>query len=107
MPDTAPPELIEWMTERLELINKLARRSKTSNGNSKNDKEWTLTLLENLSEMEAIARRGAHLLTGHALRDGVATATEISKASNVTIATAMSRGGSKLTQEVWNEVYPN
>jgi predicted nucleic acid-binding protein len=101
------PELTAWLEERVTLLEQLIRRAKTAQKRQDDDQRWTLDLIDQLAGVETTARRAVHLLTAHALRHGVATATEVSKVSDITISAVMSRSGSKLSQEVWNEIYPS
>jgi hypothetical protein len=100
-----PTELAEWMEERITLLNKLTRQAKTAQNRQKDDHRWTLDLIDQLAAIETTARRAVHLLTTHALRHKVATATEVSKVSDITITAVMSRSGNSISQSVWNEVY--
>ncbi len=103
---SAPPELTTGMDERITLLEQLTRRAKTAHKRQDDDQRWTLDLIDQLAAIETTARRAVHLLTAHALRHRVATATDVSRVSDITISAVMSRSGSKLSQEVWNEVYP-
>jgi hypothetical protein len=101
-----PVEIAEWMEERLQLLSKEIQNVRTAHNDQDDARRWALALLEELSNIEAVSRRSVHLLTAYALRRRLAGASEIAKVSNVTISTAQNRGGSRLAQEVWNEVYP-
>jgi hypothetical protein len=102
---TAPSaKLINWVKERTVLIEQLTREINETQHRGEDDKSWTLRLLTEFANVEQVARRAVHLLTVHALRDQVANATEVAQASNVTITGAINRAGSKLGQEVWNEL---
>lgn len=103
-----PPELAKWMEERAELLVKTAHRIKTNSDTRHGQPagEWVLQLLDDLAAAETISMRAIHLLTAYALRTGVASQTEVSKATNVTISGAGNRSGSRLARETWQEVWP-
>lgn len=103
-----PPELAKWMEERADLLVKAAHRIK-ANSDTRHGQpagEWLLELLRDLASVETISMRGIHLLTTYALRTGAATQTEVARSSNVTTSAAGNRSGSKLSREVWQEVWP-
>lgn len=108
MKDKTPSELVEWVEERANLLNKLAQKVKKECKELEdvNTKTWLLRLLEDLTAIEKVSKRGVHLLTTYGIRAQVASPTEISKASDITITATSGRVGGKLSQEVWQEVWP-
>lgn len=103
--ESVPPEIVEWIKTRQDLIAKALRRSRYSQA-QEDPKRWTLDLLADLAVIETEARRTVHLLTTYASREDVARPTEVAVASNVTVTTVASRAGSRLAQDVWREVHP-
>lgn len=102
-PQSIPPELNEWVQIRQDLIAKALRKSRYDL-QKEDPKQWCLDLLKEMTHIERVAKRTIYLLTAYAAREHVARASEVAFASDVTISSAMSRGGSKLAQEVWNEL---
>lgn len=106
--ETPPDQLVQWLEERAELLLQAAKRVQAGADPREGEPTgmWLLPLLESLSNAETISKRAIHLLTAYALRQGVATATEVARATDVTVTAAMNRGASKTAREVWNEVWP-
>lgn len=106
--EETPPELAKWVEERAELLVKTARRI-VANSDTRQGQpvvEWLIPLLEDLSAAETIAKRGTHLLSAYALRNGITTQTEVARATNLTVSAAANRAASRLARETWQEVWP-
>ncbi|MEU4843284.1 hypothetical protein [Nocardia testacea] len=103
-----PPELAEWVEKRAELLLANARRIGVESDVRQGQpaREWLLALLDDLAAVESIAKRSVHLLTAYALRTGAASATEVARATDVTVTAATNRGASKIARETWAEVWP-
>lgn len=103
-----PPELAEWVEKRAELLLDAARRIRAASDTRQGQPagEWLLPLLEDLTTAETLSKRSIHLLTAYALRAGAASATEVARATDVTITAATNRGASKIARETWAEVWP-
>jgi hypothetical protein len=103
--ESIPPEIMEWVKARQDVIARALRRSRYNQA-QEDPKRWVLELLTDLSTIETEARRAVHLLTTYASRADVARPTEVAVASHVTVTTVASRAGSRLAQDVWREVQP-
>ncbi|MEV0217740.1 hypothetical protein [Micromonospora sp. NPDC050695] len=101
---SVPKNVASWTAEQVSKLKDLVVEASTISDDAKHDQAtWTLELLAKLSEIEKISRRGIHLLTASALNYEVATATEVAKASGVTVSTVQNRNGGPITREVWKE----
>ncbi|TDB64348.1 hypothetical protein, partial [Micromonospora sp. KC721] len=92
-----PKDLAQWVEQQIRDLTDLVAESKTvSDHDTDHQSQWTLNLLEELSRVETISRRVVHLLTAYALRNRLASATAVAKATGVTITAAQNRNGSGL-----------
>ena len=104
---SVPAELAQWVKQQIHTLNDLVTEAKTvSDHDADHQAQWTLRLLKELSRVEAESRRLVHLLTAYALRTQIASPTAVAKATGITITAAQNRNGSRVAQEVWDEVWP-
>lgn len=104
-PQPTPEELIEWVSERVRILEERTRAARRGARVIADREQFVLQLLDALADVQAVSERMVHLLTAYALRERVATQTQVAKASKVTITGAAGRAAGKVAQAAWDEVW--
>lgn len=100
-----PTELVRWVNDQAATLRTLSQATAAAaKGDTDSAKRWCLDVVEQLAQVDDVARRAMYLVTAYAIRSKVATATAVAEASGITISAASSRAGSAAAAETWREV---
>ncbi len=102
MTEQIPPALHRWTRLRMQqLQTQLAGLEVAAEQDSLS--EATGQMMQQLSEVEATARRTLHALTYYAVRNRILTQTEVARRSGITVTAAGSRASSRLAFDAYDE----
>lgn len=100
-----PTELARWVTEQTTTLRKLTETAGTAaRADTTPARGWCLDVIEQLAQVDEVARRAMYLVTAYTIRTKVATATAVAHASGITISAASSRAGSAAAAQTLREV---
>lgn len=104
MQDHLPPELAQWIDERLSMTSQELGQSRVG---ADTEEEEVLRLIKHMSNVESLAKRVSWLLSAYAIRKKLATAARVGRESGVTQTSVSGRVASPITAAAWTEIWPD